>query len=310
MIKRIGIHSVGLLFLICISVGSAWAQGVRGFYLSHDMGFNVAPKVVLRGTTSDRASVCDEFINPLYAAVGGCTSPNRGVGDGWSTAFKRARGILSGAAVGYRFTDRIRVEEQYSYRESAYDQKAAITSEDGASFAKLGGEIEVASESISSVTSHALFSNVYFDFPNDASRFTLYIGVGVGFGFTNVDYGGLWARTTDPSKITTASGLPNEADIQRNLAATTSSDREKLRDTLVGYQVLFGGEFALAERVSLGAQGRWVRFGSFSADGGEADRLRSHVSNLRLDGSEPVTYRIQTNDTGLLGVSVSIKYFF
>ncbi len=310
MIKRGGIHSSGLLFLVFISVGSAWAQGVRGFYLSHDIGLNVAPKVVLTGTSSDRASVCDEFINPLYAAVGGCTSPNRGAGDGWSTVYKRARGILSGAAVGYRFTDRIRVEEQYSYRESAYDQKAAITSEDGASFAKLGGEIEVASESISSVTSHALFSNVYFDFPNDASRFTLYIGVGVGFGFTNVDYGGLWARTTDPSKITTASGLPNEADIQRNLAATTSSDREKLRDTLVGYQVLFGGEFALAERVSLGAQGRWVRFGSFSADGGEADRLRSHVSNLRLDGSEPVTYRIQTNDTGLLGVSVSIKYFF
>ncbi len=120
MIKRVGIHSVGLLFLICTSVGSAWAQGVRGFYLSHDIGLNVAPKVVLRGTTSDRASVCDEFINPLYAAVGGCTSLNRGAGDGWSTAFKRARGILSGAAVGYRFTDRIRVEERYSYRESAY----------------------------------------------------------------------------------------------------------------------------------------------------------------------------------------------
>ena len=223
MIKRVGIHFSGLLFLVCISVGSAWAQGVTGFYLSHDIGLNLAPKVILTGTSSDRASVCDEFINPLYAAVGGCTSPNRGgAGDGWSTAFKRARGILSGAAVGYRFTDRIRVEERYSYRESAYDQKAAITSEDGASFAKLGGEIEVAVESISSVTSHALFSNVYFDFTKDASRFTPYVGVGVGFGFTNVDYGGLWARTTDPSRITTASGLPNEADIQRNLAATTS----------------------------------------------------------------------------------------
>ena len=33
--------------------------------------------------------------------------------------------------------------------------------------------------------------------------------------------------------------------------------------------MLFGGEFALTDRVSLGAQGRWVRFGSFSADGGE-----------------------------------------
>ena len=99
MIKRGGIHSSGLLFLVFISVGSAWAQGVRGFYLSHDIGLNVAPKVVLRGTTSDRASVCDEFINPLYAAVGGCTSPNRGAGDGWSTAFKRA---LGGSSVAQR----------------------------------------------------------------------------------------------------------------------------------------------------------------------------------------------------------------
>ncbi len=310
MIKRGGIYSSGLLFLVCISVGSVLAQERTGFYLSHDMGFNVAPKVVLTGTSSDRASVCDEFINPRYAAINGCTSPDRGVGDDWSTVYKRARGILSGVAVGYRFTDRIRVEERYSYRESAYDQNVAVTGADGASFAKLGGEIEVASESISSVISHALFSNVYFDFTNDASRFTPYIGVGFGFGFTHVDYGTLWARTTDPSAITTASGLPNEAEIQQNLAATTTSEREKLRDTLVGYQVLFGGDFALTEQVSLGAQGRWVRFGSFSADGGGWDRLRSHSSDLRLDGSEPVTYQMRTDDTGLLGVSLSIKYFF
>ena len=103
------------------------------------MGFNVAPKVVLTGTSSDRASVCDEFINPLYAAVGGCTSLNRGAGDGWSTAFKRARGILSGAAVGYRFTDRIRVEERYSYRESAYDQNVAVTGVDGRIVRQAGG---------------------------------------------------------------------------------------------------------------------------------------------------------------------------
>ena len=112
------------------------------------------------------------------------SSADRGTGDGWSTTHKGALGILSGAAVGYRFTDRIRVEEQYSYRASAYNKTIPLTDASGATLAKLGGEIEVASQRIGSVTSHAFFSNVYFDFTNDAGRFTPYIGAGVGIGLT------------------------------------------------------------------------------------------------------------------------------
>ncbi len=306
--KALFLRFFGLLFLLFVIVGRSWSQEGTGFYLSHNTGFNLAPKVVLNGSDTDRASRCDEFINPLYAAIDGCMSPNRGLGDEWSTPHKGALGILSGAAVGYRFTDRIRVEEQYSYRASAYNQTVPLTDASGATLAKLGGEIEVTSQRIGSVTSHVLFSNVYFDFTNDASRFTPYIGAGVGVGLMNLDYGGLFARNADPSKITTAEGLPNEAEVRQNLAATTTSEQHKLSDTLVGYQVLFGGEFALTERVSVGTQGRWVTFGSFS-DSDTWDRLRSHASNLRLDGSEPVTYQMRTKDTGFFGFLLSIKYF-
>ena len=305
--KALFLRFFGLLFLLFVIVGRSWSQEGTGFYLSHNMGFNLAPKVILNGSDTDRASVCDEFINPLYAAIDGCTSADRGLGDEWSTAHKGVLGILSGAAVGYRFTDRIRVEEQYSYRASAYNQTAPLTDASGVTLAKLVDEIGVASQRIGSVISHAFFSNVYFDFTN-ASRFTPYIGAGVGVGLTNVDYGGLFARNADPSEITTGSDLPNEAEVRQNLAATTTSEQQKLSDTLVGYQVLFGGEFALTERVSVGTQGRWVTFGSFS-DGDTWNRLRSHASNLRLDGSEPVTYQMQTKDTGFFGVSFSIKYF-
>ena len=73
MIKRGGIHSSGLLFLVCISVGSVWAQERTGFYLSHDMGFNVAPKVVLTGTSSalhrTRFSVTCTSTSPMMRAA-------------------------------------------------------------------------------------------------------------------------------------------------------------------------------------------------------------------------------------------------
>ena len=49
----------------------------------------------------------------------------------------------------------------------------------------------------------------------------------------------------------------------------------------------------MSDAVSLGIKGRWVRFGRFAAADIEWERLRSHASQLRLDGSEPVTFRIR-----------------
>ena len=49
------------------------------------------------GRDDDRASVCDEYINPYFMQ---CTDPDRG-GDASKTVFDRAEGILAGAAVGY-----------------------------------------------------------------------------------------------------------------------------------------------------------------------------------------------------------------
>ena len=46
----------------------------------------------LLGNSNDRASRCDEFINPRFAEVAGCTEPNRGSGAGWKTTYDRAAG--------------------------------------------------------------------------------------------------------------------------------------------------------------------------------------------------------------------------
>ena len=296
-----------------------------GLYLSSELGANFAPSLDTLGTSNDRASACDEFINPLFATVTqtpgyenyNCTGPNRGATGNWKNAFDSAKGILAGAAVGYslrttypdHFLSRLRFEVEYLYRDTGYDQTAAIPSAAGESGDKLAQEIVTATDRIGSVTSHNLFGNLYLDFPN-SSRFTPYVGFGVGVGFTDMDYGSLWARNPDANAITTGAGLPNADAIRQNLAGSTSSAQTKLSDTLFGYQALFGMDYALTKALTLGVKGRWVNFASFSDGGVVWDPLRSHPPHLRRDLSEPVSGHFKTGDIEMFAVSVTMKYHF
>ena len=142
-----------------LTTGSASAQPASGFYLSQEIGLNVAPAVALLGNSTDLASRCDEFINPRFAEVPGCTDPNRGSGAGWKTTYDRAAGILAGLSAGYRFGGRLRVEAEWFHRESAYDQTSPVTSATGDTFAKLDGEIQRAEDRIGSLSSQNVFAN-------------------------------------------------------------------------------------------------------------------------------------------------------
>ena len=63
--------------------------------------------------------------------------------------------------------------------------------------------------------------------------------------------------------------------------------------------------------VSLGAKVRWGRFGRFSAEDIEWERLWSHESQLRLDGSEPATFRTHSERAiSFFGVSLAMRYTF
>lgn len=123
---------------------------------------------------------------------------------------------------------------------------------------------------IGGLRSHNLFANLYIDFTND-SRFTPYVGFGVGFGRTDLEYDAAFARNDDPCAIRTGSdsstcpaihaGSPN--DIQRNLAGTTTTESEELDDATFGYQILFGVDYELTETLLVGLKGRWVRYDAF-----------------------------------------------
>ena len=96
-----------------------------------------------------------------------------------------------------------------------------------------------AEDRIGSISSQNFFANVHVDFPS-RSRLTPYVGFGGGLGLIALDYGDLWARNPKPDAIGTAAGLPNELEIRRTLAATTTSKQAELHDRLTGYQVLGG----------------------------------------------------------------------
>ena len=160
---------------------------------------------------------------------------------------------------------------------------------------------------IGSLSSQNVFAHAYVDFPG-RSRVTPYVGAGVGIGLTKLDYGDLWARNPDPAPFGTAAGLPNEAETRRNLAATTTSKQAELHDRPTGDQVLGGVDYAMSDAVSFGIKGRLVRF---AAEDIEWERLRSHASQLRLDGSKPVTFRIRTDGAlSFVGVSLTMRYTF
>ena len=318
--------AVGLYVAVLGSVPSP-AHG-QGWYLGSELGAHVVQALGMTGLSNDRASVCDEFINPQYATVTqtagyedyNCTGPDRS--DNWVNQFARATGLQTGWVLGYRFGAgtsgprwrHVRTEVEYFYRATAYDQMVAVPGLGAGSGSvtddKLNQELRTATDYLGRATSHTLFANLYWDV-RTRSRFTPYVGVGVGIGSTALAYGSLWARNADPAAIATGEGLPNVDDIRRNLAATTSSFQGVISDRLISRQVLFGADYALTEDLSVGVKGRWLHGAAFGSD--EAivwDPLRSHAPNLRRDGSEPVSGQLLTDASTLWGVGLSLTYHF
>ena len=317
---------VGLLVVALGGVSSP-AQG-QGWYLGSELGAHVVQALGITGLSNDRASVCDEFINPQYATVTqtaeyeayNCTGPDRR--NDWVNQFARATGLQASWVLGYRFGAdasgprwrHVRTEMEYFYRATAYDQTVAVpglsAGSDSVTADKLNQEIQTATDYLGRVTSHTLFANLYWDV-RTRSRLTPYVGVGVGIGSTAVAYGSLWSRNANPTAITTGEGLPNVDDIRQNLVATTSSFQGILSDKLVSQQVLVGVNYALTESLSVGVKGRWVHGAAFESDDALVwDPLRSHVPNLRRDGSEPVSGQLLTDTSTLWIVGLSLTYHF
>lgn len=272
--------SLLVLVLATFAMAPGWAQAhFEGFYISSDIGANFASGVRFTGDSNDVASHCDALTNP---GLTGCRDndfryTNTFVRD-WAVDFDRGQGILAGAAVGYSFAKGhpnsplrgFRVELEYFYRESKYDQSSRVEGLSGATQQKINrGEFESGPfEHLGSITSHNLFGNVYYDFAK-TSQFTPYIGIGGGFGVTDAGWSTNWTRTNDKQALRNDLRADNRSDLAMNeayidrLAVSSSvahTTLSTLSDTLWGFQVLFGVDYALTDAVSAWAEGAVRQF--------------------------------------------------
>ncbi|MYB89431.1 MAG: porin family protein [Proteobacteria bacterium] len=316
---------VAVLLVAGTALGIAAPVQAGGFYFSTELGMNFGSSMDMTGQSNDRASVCDGYINPMYATVTStpgyedynCTGPDRGATGDWQNSFSSDEGVLLGTALGYHVgASPLRIELEYFYRDTDYDQTSDVGTASGESGDKLEQELVRTIDRIGDLTSHNLFANLYYDFSGN-SRFTPYVGVGIGLGFTEVEYSSLWARNSDAARITTGEGLPNAAEIQANLASTSSTADAELEDTLFGYQLLFGVDYALTDTMALGVKGRWVDFESLNDGGVVWDPLRGHPPYLRTPAQagqggdrEHVSGGIKLDDIEMFAVSVNLKYGF
>lgn len=276
-------------------------------YLGMSLGGNASGAVTLASRSDDRTSVCDEYINPRALAVPGCTTDNRGAGDGWRAPFGSGQGFSAGAEWGLRLSSRFRIAGHYAYNATEFDETVSSTDATGTDFDKIGDELSIGEETLGTVSSRELFLVGLRDWPN-RTRWTPYAGAGVGVSWTRMGFSYLWARSADPEDIATGRDQPNAEEIRRNLAGTASAGRRSLRDVVTGYTLIAGLERAFSDDLSVGVRVQWKQFDTFKSGAYQGDILRSHPPNLRLDGSEPVSAWSRTDDTGRLSVSLTMRY--
>ena len=271
------------------------------------VGAGYAPELHMQSRSNDRASICDEYINPRALAIPDCVTTERGLGDGWLAPFDGDVGISMEFEARYALPRNYGVAVMYAYDSTHFDQTVSSTDATGADFDKISNELAVGEESLGTSSSHALFISGYKRWPT-STAWTPYAGAGVGVSWQRMDFSWNWARSTDPQDIITGSGEPNEAQIRRNLAGTVSTGRAALKDRALGFLVYAGIEREISEQLHIGVKAQWRTFEAFDSGEYGSGVLRSHIPNLRLDGSEPVSTWSKTTDNDRLLVMLVLRY--
>lgn len=293
-----------LVFCLLASAGVADAATSRqGFYAGIELGFANAADLgsVLSGV--NHPTQCDQLLRvgaghnvvPLSDPECAKNSPETLT----ANSFDLGTGFLGGVSVGYAL-DRFRVEFEYLNRSHGGD---SLPWRFGGNV--IGGkipevsEIDPPSERVSDFSAHQFFVNAYYDFLNN-SRWTPYVGVGIGWARTSLDYQTRFLRRTIDQ------GYPS--DQPPAAAGTLSLLDTGLTDTLFGFQFLGGLDYALTDKVSIGMKARWASFQDLEGDT-VWNLIRSHRP-VRADGQTPFDSKLTYSDIQYWALSVGLKYAF
>ena len=292
-------------FLTAVATASALPASAQSIVV--DVGRGSIGDYVVVSRSNDRSSVCDEYINPKALGVPGCTTRDRGVGDGWSAPFSDGRGLLAGAGVEFDVGGPLSLAIDYSRVEAVFDQTVASTNAQGVDFEKLSNELDVGQERLGALRTHGVHGvlNLY---PIRSGRIRPYGGIGLGYAALRADFGWNWRRSADPLSIMTGRDQPNFDEIRGNLAGTVSSGTALFRRNVHVFVYVGGVDFAVSDSFSVGVRARRLQYPSVEVGPYVGETLRSHVPNLRLDGSEPVSAWSTLPGTGVTEVGVLLKY--
>ena len=265
------------ILTICLTVIGVNAERFDGVYISTSIGINSTSSFDYLGSSTDQGSVCDPIINPSAESrqIAGCPTE----GTGWLTSFDNGGGIASTVILGRHingtgFWKNFSMEVEFSYGESALDQRQSIRSRSGVARDKLSNEIYRAEEHIGKITSLTTFANLRYNLRSE-HKTRLFFGAGFGLVQTSIYGGRIWVRNNDWTQISTGSNLPNSEEVRRNLANTTSAVHETLSDSSPTIQFFAGVDFQVNDTTLIGLRGKFFQLDSFDATG-SLDVLRSH----------------------------------
>lgn len=286
---------------------AAAGQGGSDFYIGVDVGLSLAPDLESTRTNVGIPTNCDQWLpeavlndgTSVPLPAGQCApralpaSPNN---------FELGAGWLAGVNAGYSM-GRLRLEAEYFHRRHGGETLALVVPGDPKQ-----REFVERSERIGSLRGHNVFVNLYHDFrdpraPRRERRVVPFVGGGVGWMRTEIDYAATSIRTSDRAAL---------VDLGRNphAAGTTSRADATLTDDLPGYQLLAGVDYALTERHALTFKVRYAdAFGEFESLDNEWALLRDHESTV-APGGAPVRYEIGARNLSLWSVSVGFKVGF
>lgn len=290
---------------IALAIASALPAAAQSIVV--DAGRGSVGEYVVVSRSDDRSSVCDEYINPNALNLPECTTSERGVGDGWSAPFSDGGGLLAGIGVEFDIPGPWKLAFGYSRARLIFNQTVASTDAQGVDFEKLSNELEIGQERLGTLKTHGLHGVVQF-YPLRRGRFQPYVGIGSGYAAIRADFGWNWQRSADPLSISTGQDQLNFDEIRKNLAGTASTGMALFKRNVHMFVFVGGVDVAVGDRFSVGVRVRRIQYPSVEVGPYAGETLRSHVPNLRLDGSEPVSTWSTLPSTGVTDMGVLLKY--
>ena len=299
--------SVLAVTLLPAATPVAAGQAGSGFYIGVEGGLSFGRDLESTRTNIGVPTNCDQWLGserlndgtmvplPLdqCAPRGLPASPNN---------FELSSGWLWSVNAGYS-VGRWRVEAEYFQRRHGGETLALIVPGDPKQ-----PEFVERNERIDPLRGHNVFLNLYHDFQGSrvarrGRRAVPFLGVGVGWMRTQLEYDATSIRTSDRDVLLGLGRNPNAA-------GTTSRADAELTDDLAGYQLLTGLVLALTERHALTFKVRYAdAFGDFESLDNAWQALRDHDSTVGPGGA-PVRYGIQARNLGSWSVSVGLKVGF